>query len=128
MKTFFTFLLFFINLHVQAQTSCLRDTSIKTCRVGTPEENFAFPTQFEFTKDSVTMKATGTELSKLVFLIRKSDCTWNENFTQGNSIYEVILKDDKRKASIKVFINPGKQIIELQYESSKELRVFTVCK
>lgn len=126
----FIILLFALLLwgYTEAQSNCLSDTTIISCRVGTNQESFAFNISFVFTKDSVIMKTKGSEFSKLTFIILKSDCTWNEKFTEGKSIYEVMLRENERKATLVVTISTVKQSIEILYESSKEPRVFTVCR
>jgi len=129
MKSLFICLLLLLVVQGNAQSKCLSDTTLSTCRVGTFEEDFSYNAQFELKRDSVTMRTQGPESTKLVFIIiNKSDCSWNNDFTEGKAVYEVVLTDTKKKATLRIFRTTALHAIEILYEGSKESRVFKMCK
>ncbi len=130
------YLLFFVLIlsysQTQAQTKMCMDSAIyHTSDLGNGIEQLVIPLKFKVYPDSIFIRAdTPDERASFMdvsFKILKKSCQWNNDFSEGISLYEVISNDPKgsKKAIINIRLNNKKGRIQLLYENA-EPRIFTI--
>lgn len=120
----FGFILLLSTIQALSQDSCFVGT-INTNKVGNGKQYIFFETDFIIKDDTIIM-TNGVDSTALYFKILGKDCLWQKPTQNGKSSYEVVVLKNGRKAIIHLKMDAGNKIIELNYEDSKELRVFSV--
>lgn len=113
-----------------AQANCPSTNLYKTkfLNDGKDSSRLSFPLNFIITADSiiVSFDAKGKD-QFFAFRIMNKECFWNEDFSEGKSVYKLMLGDLRGNKYPTLNISSSKKqplYIELLYENS-EKRVFT---
>ena len=110
---------------LQAQDSCFNNAVIKTSSMGTGEDSIAFSLQFVTAKDSVIIEYGAEASRNVVFKVISRTCHWNKNFKTGESIYNVEVMPERKKAILKIIVSDARRVIELIYNNT-ERRIFNI--
>ena len=121
---------FIINKGV-CQSNCPDSSIFHTSDLGNGIEQLAIPLKFKVYRDKILIRNDAPEekpsLMDVSFKILEKSCKWDKDFSEGISLYKVILDDSEspRKAVISISIRDKKGKIQLLYENS-DPRIFTI--
>lgn len=114
-----------------SQTSSCKDSIIyHTSDFGDGSSSLLVPLRFMFFKDSIHVRSGDPKVMSSIFdlsfkIVEKS-CQWDQAFSNGSSLYRVVLNDStNRKAVVNIKIRDKKGSIKLLYDDN-EPRIFTV--
>jgi hypothetical protein len=131
---FFLVIIFTITFLINANgqnKNCPDSVVYHISNFGNGIEQITLPLKFKITSDSIMLRNDAPDdipsLMDVSFKILSKGCQWNNDFSEGMSLYQVVLNDPKnpKKAIINIRINNKKGKIQLLYENS-EPRIFNI--
>lgn len=112
---------------IWCQTDCPNNAMYETDSVRFGDNVFPNAQYYILKNDTIKVVSKFRDSNKeldedLIFIILERKCSWNENFTQGNSNYKLSLKDEDGEMeypTLKIEINSTVGTITMQYPTEK---------
>lgn len=126
-----SFIIFILTCNQAFSQNCPDTIVYRTADLGNGIEQLGIPLKFKIYPDSIVVRNDAPDekpsLMDVSFRILEKVCKWNKDFSEGMSLYRVVLNDTAapRKAIINIRLSDKQGKIQLLYENS-EPRIFNI--